>query len=69
MFLCWGDSDLGIAFSTHPGFRRGPGGWLLSPGLHGVFLALLLPLMDGGASSYAHVQVQSCVTLTRLFLC
>ena len=19
MFLCWGDSDLGIAFSTHPG--------------------------------------------------
>lgn len=24
---------------------------------------------DGGASGYARVQVQSCVTLTRLFLC
>ena len=23
MFLCWGESDLSIAFSTHPGYWNG----------------------------------------------
>ena len=33
MFLCWGDSDLGIAFSTHPGNQASSRGEAKDPAL------------------------------------